>query len=94
MQGLDHDSSRRASQRDNALEQFIEQLIGELTHKVTFPVMPLFTISGVDDALLIEKGMLAQIIFDESGRGAQAAQFLRIFLRACVAGEDLENRRQ
>src|SRR5688500_15600437 len=90
VQRFDHNPSGWTPQGDKTLEQHIEQLIWELAHEVTLPIVPILAIRRVDHTLLCKKRMCAHTIFDEPGCRAQCPQLLRFHVDTRVTWHDFE----
>src|SRR5215213_5225072 len=65
VQRLDQDSARGPAQRDQALEQRVDQLVRQLAHEMALPVVPVQAVRALDDALLLEKRPRPQAVRDE-----------------------------
>ena len=75
-------------------EQLVDELVRELVDEVPLPVVALHAVRRVEQALLLGEGARTDTVVEEPGRRAQLAQLGRVRVRAGVAGDDHERRRQ
>ena len=55
MQRLDQDVDRRATEREQLLDELVEQLVRKLADELPLPVVPVLAVGRVEDLLLDRK---------------------------------------
>ena len=67
VEGFEEDAAGRTTKRADECDQVVDQLVGELANEVPLPVVPVVAVGGVDEALLVEEAVRAQLVVDEAG---------------------------
>jgi hypothetical protein len=65
VQRLDEDVRRRSSELHDLRKELVDQVVRELVHELSLPVVPVFAVGRVEHELLLEERLLTQVVRDE-----------------------------